>query len=85
MRNPENLLNSLCSHNSQKDYRYKNLYRNLYNPELYLAAYRNISKNDGALTKGVNENTADGMSLKSEVGDAVEDVVVDKIQLKIEK
>ena len=63
MRNPENLLKSLCSHNSQKDYRYKNLYRNLYNPELYLAAYRNISKNDGALTKGVNENTADGMSL----------------------
>ena len=63
LRNPENLLKSLCSHNSQKDYRYKNLYRNLYNPELYLAAYRNISKNDGALTKGVNENTADGMSL----------------------
>jgi retron-type reverse transcriptase len=41
------------------------LYRLLYNPELYLAAYGKIYRNRGALTPGSNpEDTVDGMSLR---------------------
>jgi group II intron reverse transcriptase/maturase len=39
------------------------VYRLLYNPELYLKAYGKIYRNDGALTPGSTEETADGMSL----------------------
>ncbi len=42
----------------------KDVYRQLYNPNLYLLAYSRISKNDGALTQGVTKETADGMSMK---------------------
>src|SRR5882757_6987123 len=39
------------------------LYRQLYNPHLYLRAYARLYSNDGAMTKGTTEETADGMSL----------------------
>lgn len=39
------------------------LYRQLYNPHLYLRAYGRIYSNDGAMTKGINDDTVDGMSL----------------------
>ncbi len=39
------------------------LYRQLFNPELYLRAYGKIYRNDGALTPGVTRETVDGMSL----------------------
>src|SRR5437764_14737393 len=39
------------------------LYRQLYNPHLYLRAYGRISANDGAMTRGSTEETADAMSL----------------------
>ena len=39
------------------------LYRQLYNPQLYLRAYGRIYSNDGAMTKGINDDTVDGMSL----------------------
>jgi len=38
------------------------LYRQLFNKELYLLAYGNIYSNKGAMTPGVSEETADGMS-----------------------
>ncbi len=40
----------------------EDVYRQLYNPLLYLQAYSRIYKNDGALTQGGTEETADGMS-----------------------
>jgi group II intron reverse transcriptase/maturase len=40
------------------------LYRQLYNPHLYLRAYARLYSNDGAMTKGTTEETVDGMSLK---------------------
>src|SRR6184192_4169736 len=40
------------------------LYRQLYNPHLYLRAYGRISANDGAMTRGSTEETADAMSLE---------------------
>jgi len=38
------------------------VYRLLYNPDLYLMAYGKIYRNNGAMTKGTTEETADGMS-----------------------
>jgi retron-type reverse transcriptase len=40
------------------------LYRQLFNPALYLQAYGKIYRNDGAMTPGVTAETVDGMSLK---------------------
>ena len=38
------------------------LYRQMFNRVLYLTAYGNIYSNQGAMTPGANEETADGMS-----------------------
>jgi len=38
------------------------LYRQLFNKDLYLLAYGNIYSNQGAMTPGASEETADGMS-----------------------
>ncbi len=38
------------------------LYRQLFNPQLYLLAYGRIYANHGAMTPGVTQETADGMS-----------------------
>jgi group II intron reverse transcriptase/maturase len=39
------------------------IYRLLYIKELYLIAYKNIYANNGAMTKGVTDETVDGMSI----------------------
>lgn len=39
------------------------LYRQMFNPQLYLLAYGRIYANRGAMTPGVSQETADGMSL----------------------
>ena len=39
------------------------LYRQLFNPQLYLLAYGRIYANKGAMTPGASGETADGMSL----------------------
>ena len=40
----------------------EDVYRQLFNPSLYLRAYGRIYRNDGALTRGVTAETVDGMS-----------------------
>jgi len=40
------------------------IYRCLFNPQLYLAAYNKLYRNQGALTPGSENDTVDGMSLK---------------------
>ena len=47
---------------SIKGYPIRNLYRLMYMPEIWYEAYANIYSNDGAITKGVNEDTLDGFS-----------------------
>ena len=42
------------------------LYRQLFNPQLYLLAYGRIYANDGAMTPGVDGETADGMSQRED-------------------
>ncbi len=39
------------------------LYRQMFNPQLYLAAYGRIYSNQGAMTPGASAETVDGMSL----------------------
>ncbi len=39
------------------------LYRQLFKPELYLLAYDGIRANRGAITKGISDDTLDGMSM----------------------
>jgi retron-type reverse transcriptase len=39
------------------------LYRQLFNPQLYLMAYGRLYSNQGAMTPGVTGETVDGMSL----------------------
>ncbi len=41
----------------------ENIYRLLYNRNLYLRAYDHIYSNQGAMTKGITAETVDGMSL----------------------
>src|SRR5436305_13055155 len=40
------------------------VYKQLLNPEMYLAAYGKIYRNAGAMTPGVSEETVDGMSME---------------------
>ncbi|MGP0024786.1 MAG: reverse transcriptase/maturase family protein [Streptosporangiaceae bacterium] len=47
------------------------LYRQLFNPQLYLLAYGRIYANQGAMTPGVTQETADGMSL-AKIGRIIE-------------
>jgi len=63
MRNAETLLNIVRKH-GQLGQPVKDVYRLLYQPALYLRAYGKIYRNDGAMTKGVNGETVDGMSLE---------------------
>jgi hypothetical protein len=41
----------------------ENIYRQLYNPHLYLQAYGRLSRNAGATTPGATAETVDAMSL----------------------
>jgi len=41
----------------------EDVYRQLYNPELYLEGYDKIRRNAGAMTRGTTKETVDGMSL----------------------
>jgi len=47
------------------------LYRQMFNPQLYLLAYGRIYSNKGAMTPGVTAETADGMSLRK-IGKIIE-------------
>jgi len=49
----------------------EDVYRQLFNPALYLVAYGKIAANTGALTPGTTEDTADGMSL-ARIGTIIE-------------
>jgi len=42
----------------------EDVYRQLFNPVLYLTAYGKLAKNSGALTPGTTPETVDGMDLE---------------------
>ena len=63
MRNAETVLGVLRER-GKRHWPLERIYRLLYNPELYLLAYGRIYSNKGAMTPGVNGETADGMSME---------------------
>src|SRR5438105_1156773 len=63
MRNAETVLNVIRDRGSRR-LPLEDVYRQLFNPQLYLRAYSRIYRNKGALTRGITEETADGMSVQ---------------------
>lgn len=62
MRNAETVL-AVIRERGRQGLPLEDLYRQLFNPQLYLYAYGRIYKNDGAMTCGATQETVDGMSL----------------------
>src|SRR5437016_3924769 len=75
MRSVENVL-GIIRERGRKGLPLEDIYRQLYNPSLYLLAYENLRTNKGALTAGVvPKDTMDGMSMAriQRIIDAVRD------------
>jgi retron-type reverse transcriptase len=62
MQNAETVLNVLRER-GRRGLPCNELYRQLFNPDLYLVAYGRIYSNHGAMTPGACGETADGMSM----------------------
>jgi group II intron reverse transcriptase/maturase len=62
MRNAETVL-AIVRERGKRGLPLEDVYRMLYNPDLYLRAYGRLYKNKGAMTKGTLDETVDGMSL----------------------
>ena len=62
MRSPQTVLETLRKHAQKAHYQYERLYRNLYNPQLYLLAYQNLYANKGSTTAGADGATPPGGS-----------------------
>jgi group II intron reverse transcriptase/maturase len=62
MRNADTVL-GVIRQRGERGLPITDLYRQLFNPELYLRAYARLSANAGALTPGSTPDTVDGMSL----------------------
>jgi retron-type reverse transcriptase len=62
MQNAETVL-SVLRDRGRRGLPCEELYRQLFNPQLYLQAYGRIYANHGAMTPGPSGETADGMSL----------------------
>jgi retron-type reverse transcriptase len=63
MRNAETVL-GVIRERGRRRLPLENLYRQLYNRDLFLHAYGRLYRNDGALTPGATMETVDGMSLE---------------------
>lgn len=63
MRDAETVLN-IIRERGQRGLPVENVYRLLYNPDLYLRAYAKLNSNAGAMTPGATPETVDGMSLE---------------------
>ena len=70
MQNAETVL-AVLRERGRKGLPCTQLYRQMFNRELYLTAYGNIYSNQGAMTPGANEETADGMS-EAKIGQLIE-------------
>ena len=62
MRNAETILDIIRERGKQK-LPLEDIYRQLYNRDLYLRAYGRLYRNQGAMTPGATNETVDGMSL----------------------
>jgi len=62
MRDAETTL-AIIRERGKRGLHLENVYRRLYNPDLYLRAYGRIYRNAGAMTEGTTEETVDAMSM----------------------
>jgi len=62
MRTADTILN-IIQDRGKRGLPLEDVYRQLYNPAMYLRAYAKLYKNAGAMTPGVTEETVDGMSM----------------------
>ncbi len=62
MRTAETILN-IIQDRGKRRLPLDDVYRQLYNPAMYLRSYAKLYKNDGAMTPGTTGETVDGMSL----------------------
>src|SRR5947209_5379922 len=62
MRNADTTL-AIIQERGTRGLHLEDVYRRLYNPDLYLRAYGRIYRNAGAMTKGTTQETVDGMSM----------------------
>jgi len=62
MQNAETVLN-VIRNRGIRGLPLRKVYRQLFNPQLYLMAYARIYSNAGAMTRGVTQETADAMSM----------------------
>ena len=63
MRTAETILN-IIQDRGKRRLPLDDVYRQLYNPDMYLRSYTKLYKNDGAMTPGTTGETVDGMSLE---------------------
>jgi len=63
MRTAETILNIIQDRGKRK-LPLDDVYRQLYNPDLYLRSYAKLYPNDGAMTPGMTEETVDGWSME---------------------
>ena len=70
MRNADQVL-GIIQERGKRGLPLEDVYRQLYNPDLYLKAYGKIYRNTGAMTPGTTEETVDGMSM-SKIGAIIE-------------
>jgi hypothetical protein len=61
MRNAEAVL-GIIRERGKNGSHLEDVYRQLYNPALYLEAYGRLYRNEGAMTRGSTSETVDGMS-----------------------
>ncbi|GGJ57380.1 reverse transcriptase/maturase family protein [Virgibacillus salexigens] len=64
MQNPETILGILEKNTKRENYVFQNLYKILYNPDMYLNAYSKLYPNQGNMTQGTDGGTIDGLGLK---------------------
>ena len=70
MRNAETVL-GIIRERGRRGLPLEDVYRQLYNPQLYLLAYGRIYRNKGAMTPSVTEETVDGMS-RAKINEIIE-------------
>ncbi|MCU6793323.1 group II intron reverse transcriptase/maturase [Paenibacillus sp. WQ 127069] len=69
MQSAEAILTILSHKSAEKpNFRFDRIYRHLFNPDLYLAAYANIHQKQGNMTAGVTDETIDGFNMNKVYG-----------------
>lgn len=64
MRNLELILDNLCLHSNDSDYKFERLYRILFNEGIFHVAYQRIYAKPGNMTPGTDGQTIDQMSIQ---------------------